>query len=166
MIQQDMTTISVCSPRECSAADLADFRRLVEEGGEVAPDTLPALVEQALALAMAYINGRLVGVGAIKRPHEGHRATMFKKAKSLLAPTHFEFELGWFYVSPAARGNRLATKLIQALVPVLEGRAAYSTSRLNNDRMHSSLRKVGFVAEGTPYPSKLNDQEIQLFVCR
>lgn len=159
-------TIAVRSPNECSAADIAAFQKLVEEGGEVDPITLPALLERALAIAMASLDGQLVGVGAIKRPNCGHRATVFKRAKSTLDPTEFKFEMGWFYVSPSARGNRLASKLIQGLVPVVDGRSVYSTSRTNNDRMHASLRRVGFLTEGTPYPSKLNDQEIQLFICR
>lgn len=150
----------------CTTDDLATFRQMVIEGGEVDPNTLPGLIEQALALAFARMDSSLVGVGTIKRPYDAHRAKVFEKAKSLLNPSEFEFELGWFYVHPSARGNRLASKLVQALMPSLEGRAVYTTSRTDNDRMHASLKRAGFVQEGTPYPSKMNDQEIQLFICR
>lgn len=160
-----MAAITVLSPKACTAADLATFKQMVIEGGEVDPNTLPGLTKQALALAFARVDSALVGVGAIKRPYDTHRAKEFEKAKSLLNPSEFEFELGWFYIHPSARGNRLASKLVQALMPSLEGRAMYTTSRTNNDRMHSSLQQAGFVQEGTPYPSKMNDQEIQLFIC-
>jgi GNAT superfamily N-acetyltransferase len=164
--EDNMTAISARSPTECSAADIAAFKQLVKEGGEVDPATLPALIDRALVLVTAHLQGQLVGVGAIKRPYDGHRARVFEKAKSLLDPTEFEFEFGWFYVRPAARGNGLASKLVQALMPALAGLAAYSTSRTNNVRMHASLLRAGFVPEGAPYRSNLNDQEIQLFICR
>jgi len=158
--------VIVLSPKACAVGDLAAFKQMVIDGGEVEANTLPGLVEQALALGFARVDGALVGVGAIKRPYDAHRAKVFEKAKSLLNPSEFGFELGWFYVHPSARGNRLASKLVEALMPSLEGRAAYTTSRTNNDRMHAPLYRVGFVQEGTPYPSKMNDQEIQLFICR
>lgn len=164
-IQDNVPAISVRPPKEHSASEIAAFRRLVEEGGEVDPATLQPLIDRALALVTAHFRGRLIGVGAIKRPYDGHRAGVFKKAASLLNPSDFEFEFGWFYVSPTARGNRLASKLVEALMPVLAGRAAYSTSRMNNERMHASLCRVGFVREGAPYASTVNDQEIQLFIC-
>lgn len=161
-----MVAITALSPKACTASDLAAFKEMVIKGGEVNPITLPNLVEQALALAFARLDNILVGVGAIKCPYESHRSETFENAKSLLNPSEFEFELGWFYVNPSTQGNRLASKLVQALMPALEGRATYSTSKTNNYRMHSSLRGAGFAKEGTPYPSKLNDQYIQLFVCR
>ena len=160
-----MTAISAQSPKEYSAEDIAAFMQMVKEGGEVDPATLPAFVDRALVLVTAHLHGRLVGIGAIKRPYDEYRARVFAKAKSLLDPTKFEFELGWFYISPAARGNGLASELVQALMPALASRAAYSTSRTNNDRMHASLRRAGFVPEGAPYPSNMNDQEIQLLIC-
>lgn len=161
-----MAAITVLSPKACIAADLVTFRQMVIEGGEIDPITLPRLIEQALALAFARMDSALVGVGAIKRPYDAHRAKVFEKAESLLNPSEFEFELGWFYVHPSARGNRLASKLVQTLMPSLEGRAVYTTTRTNNDRMHASLQRSGFVQEGAPYPSRMNGQEIQLFIWR
>lgn len=161
-----MTTVTVVPPKVCAAADLDAFKQMVIEGGEVEPGTLSSLLGQALALAFARVDCAVVGVGAIKRPYDAHRAKVFAKAKSLLNPSTVEFELGWFYVHPSFRGNRLASKLVQALMPSLEGRAAYTTSRTDNDRMHASLKRVGFVSEGMPFPSKMNKQEIQLFICQ
>jgi len=38
---------------------------MVLEAGEVNPNTLPGLIDRALALAFARLDGALVGVGAI-----------------------------------------------------------------------------------------------------
>jgi ribosomal protein S18 acetylase RimI-like enzyme len=158
-------TIETSAPSACDAPVLAEFQVLVLEGGEVDPNTLPALVQRALALAFVRSGDSLVGVGGIKRPNPSYRSKVFKCAHAKLNPADFEFELGWIYVRPSAQGNRLATRLVLELMPSLGGAAVYATSRTNNGRMHSSLIRGGFREEGTPYPSKRNEPEIQLFVC-
>jgi ribosomal protein S18 acetylase RimI-like enzyme len=158
-------TIEVSAPGVCEAAAVAEFQALVREGGEVDPSTLPALVESALSLAFVKSGSSLVGVGAIKRPYSSYRSRVFKSARSQLSPHDFEFELGWVYVHPSAQGNRLASRLVQELLPSLKGAAVYATSRADNARMHASLSRAGFRREGARYPSKINEPEIQLFVC-
>ncbi len=70
----------------------------------------------------------------------------------------------WLRPPSQARGRRLATKLAEKLLPSLRGEAVYATSSVNNVRMHASLYRVGFRIEGVPYPSKINEPLIQLFV--
>lgn len=158
-------SLNVLPPGEVSAEDRAAFEEMVLEAGEVNPNTLPGLIDGALALAFARLDGALVGVGAIKRPYGSHRGDVFKWAKSDLDPKQFPFELGWVYVKPAAQGRRIASRLVEKLMPVLNGARVYATSRVNNYRMHSSLKRFGFKPVGVPYPSKQNEPEIQLFVC-
>ena len=104
-------------------------------------------------------------VGAVKRPNTDYRAGVFAKADVKQEPAQFEFELGWVYVHPSARGRGLASALVGVLVPTLHGARAYATSRVNNERMHASLKRFGFKPVGIPYPSQLNEPEIQLFLC-
>ena len=39
----------------------------------------------------------------------------------------------------------------------MKGARVYATSTVNNDRMHSSLKRFGFKPVGVPYPSKQNE---------
>ncbi|MBI4290780.1 MAG: GNAT family N-acetyltransferase [Betaproteobacteria bacterium] len=164
MCQNRGFTIDISAPNACNAAALAKFEVLVREGGEVDPNTIHALIERALSLAFVKSPSSLVGVGAIKRPNPSYRNRVFRSASSALNAGHFEFELGWVYVRPSAQGHRLASRLVQKLMPTLKGAAVYATSRVNNERMHASLVRGGFRQEGPSYPSKLNEPEIQLFV--
>jgi hypothetical protein len=158
-------TTNVFDPSACDASTLSEFQALVLAGGEVDPTTLPNLIQRALVLGFAHLGASLVGVSGIKRPNDSYRSKVFMKAKSPLNPSKFEFELGWVYVNPCARGNRLASRLVLDLMPALKGAAVYATSRVDNWPMHSSLHRAGFRLEGTPYPSNMNEPDIQLFVC-
>jgi RimJ/RimL family protein N-acetyltransferase len=79
-------------------------------------------------------------------------------------PEQFEFELGWVYVRPSARGKGVASALVESLVSSLNGACAYATSRVDNERMHAALKRFGFVPVGVPYPSQLNEPSIQLLL--
>jgi RimJ/RimL family protein N-acetyltransferase len=144
---------------------LAEFRRKVADGGEVNTKPLASLTSNALVLGFARYGDVLIGVGAIKRPYGQYRDRVFEKAASVLNPSDFDFELGWFYIDPAHRGKRLTSSLVSALLPLLLEAPAYATSRTDNVRMHSSLRSAGFREEGTPYQSKDAGVQLQLFVC-
>jgi GNAT superfamily N-acetyltransferase len=165
-MDDNKVVISVMSPASCAWSELTAFKELVIEGGEVTASTLDGLVPDALALACAHENGILAGVGAIKRPYDDYRAKIFANARSCSDPAQFEFELGWFYVRPIFREKRIASKLMKDLFGSLNGRPVYATSRTNNQRMHALLNKHGFLADGVPYASAMNDGTIQLFIRR
>jgi GNAT superfamily N-acetyltransferase len=156
--------LSVLPQRELGAEARAALVAMILEAGEVNPDTLSALIDRAIGFVFARIDGALVGVGAIKRPYDSHRRDVFSWAKCGLDPTEFPFELGWIYVKPEAQGNRIASQLVEKLMPLTNGERVYATSRVNNHRMHSSLKRFGFNAVGTPYDSRQNQPKIQLFV--
>jgi ribosomal protein S18 acetylase RimI-like enzyme len=158
-------SVSVLPPSQIAASERASFKQMILEGGEVNPKTLSGLIDRALALAFIWVDGALVGVGAIKRPYKSHRHDVFQYAKVEYDPMQFEFELGWVYVNKASRNRRLASRLVEALMPSLNGARVYATSRVDNARMHESLQRFGFKQVGTPYPSKQSEPEIQLFVC-
>lgn len=165
MSEYPSVVVNVLPLREVSPEERALFEQMVLEGGEVNPKTLPGLVARALVLAFARLDRVLVGVGAIKRPYDSHRGDVFEWAKAELDPTQFEFELGWVYVNASGRNRRLASRLVEKLMPSLNGASVYATSRVDNTRMHASLTRFGFKRVGVPYSSKQNEPEIQLFVC-
>jgi len=79
-------------------------------------------------------------------------------------PGKFEFELGWVYVIPDARDQHVSTRLVEALMQNIGEAQVYATSRVNNERMHALFARLEFAPVGEPYPSKLNEPNIQLFV--
>ena len=151
-------------PEAVADEDLIAFRHMVIAGGEVNPDTLPDLVSRALTLAYAKISEEIVGVSAIKRPNPAYRNRLFAKAGANKDPSTFEYELGWVHVHPSARGQGIASDLVEVLLPSLNGALVYATSHVNNIRMHSSLKRFGFEHVGVTYSSHLNEIPIQLFV--
>jgi len=164
MTQESPFIVYAKSPSSCSANDINCFKELVISGGEVTSGTLSALVSNALSLAFASRDGRIVAVGAIKRPNAGYRDVVFAKAKAIQNPSHFQYELGWVYVSLLSRGCNLSGALVAALLPSLGIEPAYATSRVDNIPMHATLEHSGFRPVGAPYPSKLNTPAIQLFL--
>jgi hypothetical protein len=156
--------IEIIEPDACTPEQQAQFHTLVLEGGEVDEHGLPALIERAAALAFVHHGDSVVGVGAMKRPNASYRKTVFAKAQSSLTARDFEFELGWLYLTPAARGNRLTTPVITGLLQRAKRLPVYATSRVDNTRMHASLERCSFRKEGTPYPSKQRDTDLHLFV--
>jgi GNAT superfamily N-acetyltransferase len=164
MNRDSSVAVVVQSPSACAAKELSAFEQFVLAGGEVNAETLLGLVARSLSLAFAKVGEELVGVGAIKRPNGNYRAYVFAKAGVKQDPEQFEFELGWVYVRPSARGKGLASGIVEALIPSLHGAHAYATSRVNNVQMHASLKRFGFKPVGAPYPSQLNEPAIQLFL--
>jgi hypothetical protein len=155
------------APTAVDGVSAASFRQLVLAAGEVNPNTLPALYDNALALAFARVDGEIVGIGALKRPLTSYRDKVFERAKSRLAPESFEFELGWFHVLGKFEGNRISSRMVERLMPWAEGTSVYATSRINNSAMHAALtRHGGFKPEGSEYRSSQGDVPIRLFVRR
>lgn len=164
-MNKEHITVVARAPAQCSARESEAFQRLVLAGGEVASDTLPGLVASALCLAFATNGNEIVAVAGLKRPNPTYRARVFEKSGATTDYTQYEFELGWVFVHPSARNLGLSTTLVESLVPTLRGAKAYATSRVDNERMHSTLKRVGFAPVGAPYPSQRRDANIQLFVC-
>src|SRR5213083_1768562 len=64
-----MLTSSIFSPSDCTAEALADFEKLVLEGGAVNPQGLTQRIRNAFRLLfLRTSDGQLVGVGALKHP--------------------------------------------------------------------------------------------------
>lgn len=159
-----LVTIDVFPPTGLSTLERSGFEQLVLSGGQVNPATLASLITGALAIALAKSDGELVGVGAVKRPNKSYARGVFQKAKVSLTPEQFPFELGWVFVAEAGRGMRLASRIVEGLMPAVQGVGSYATSSVSNEKMHSSLRRFGFQKVGTPYASVQNEGDIQLFV--
>lgn len=154
----------VCgAPADMPAGDRAAFASLVRKGGEVNRQTLPSLIEGALALALVRKDLAVVAVAGLKRPHQAYRSKVFAKAK-VSDPGRYPYELGWAYVEEEHRQAKLGRALVESLCEKLGEARAYATSLDDNERMHAVLMKAGFVRVGEPYPSTRPKKRVVMFV--
>ncbi|WP_286822743.1 MULTISPECIES: GNAT family N-acetyltransferase [unclassified Idiomarina] len=151
----------VKSPGDCSDAELKSFEKLVTEGGEVALAGLRERIRRAEKLV--FINDdKCVAVGAIKNPNARYKARVFENSG---APeqSRYEYELGWLYVSEAARGKGYGHALMESIVNSLSGRACFATTRENNASMFHLFSRFGFSKLGQPYKSESGDYSLVLY---
>src|SRR5436309_15958173 len=91
-----MLTSSIFSPSDCAAEALADFEKLVVEGGAVDPQGLTQRIRNAFRLLfLRTSDGQLVGVGALKHPRPSYRNRVFANAQATIASDEYRVELGW-----------------------------------------------------------------------
>src|SRR5437763_15064938 len=77
-----MLISSVFSPSDCTPQALADFEKLVIEGGAVDPQGLAQRIRRAFCLLfLRTSNGELIGAGALKYPRPAYRDRIFAAAR-------------------------------------------------------------------------------------
>jgi GNAT superfamily N-acetyltransferase len=141
-------------PSECSIPQLAEFRRLVKAGGEVMSAGLDRRIQSAAWLVL----------GALKRPDEGYRWSVFRKAACSMPPINYALELGWIFVDQERRGTGYARLLTQSLVELAGSEQLYATTQTDNIAMKRTLVRFGVLKCGSPYLSSTRDYELVLFV--
>ena len=156
--------ISLKTPPECSASELADFATFVRAGGEVLSVGLDKRIAAAQALLFVCDDECLLGIAALKKPTLNYRASVFKKSSATLKPEGFHLELGWIFVLPSSRGKGLSHQLVNAAVAHAGRTQIFATSRRDNRAMHNSLLTAGFVKHGSEYPSRDGTSKVELFI--
>lgn len=146
---------SLAVPSACSAAELADFARLVRQGFRGSDDTLEARIRGARCLAFHRADdGALAGIAGLKAPGLRYREEVFGKAGVRVDPAGHELELGWAYVVPAHRGRGVGSGLCRRLLARVPGAGVFATTRPDNLPMIRILRALGFERFGRPYPRR------------
>jgi GNAT superfamily N-acetyltransferase len=151
-------------PKLCSLGDIAAFESLALQVGEVDPHVLHLRIARAERLAFALLDRELVGVGAIKSPDSVYRKSVFRKSGAGHADTAFDLELVWVNVRAEYRGRGISGRLVQELMANVRSRYVFATSRTDNPAMHATLKRFGFVRDGTPYVSHMRRARLELFV--
>jgi predicted GNAT family N-acyltransferase len=158
------STITIKSPLECSAKEVADFAALVNAGSEVVSEGLESRVREANALFFLRENSCLLGIAALKNPNSTYRASVFKKAAASASAAQFPLELGWVFVLPSARGRKLSHSLVQAALSHSAGKNVFATSRTDNPGMHVPLLAASFFKHGVEYASSRGTHRLVLFL--
>lgn len=148
-----MVTSSILSPSDCTLQALADFENLVTKYGTVDPEGLTQRIRDASRLLfLRESNGRLVGVGALKRPQLSYRRKVFAKARATTTPDEYRVELGWVAVAKTHRGRGLSRRIIGQLIRLAENENLFATTRAD-ERTIRFATDYGFKPAGYPYPS-------------
>ena len=148
-----MLTSSIFSPSDCTAQALADFEKLVIEGGAVDPQGLTQRIRDASRLLfLRASDGQLVGVGALKHPGPGYRNRVFANAQATTASDEYRVELGWVVVAKTRQGQRLSTRIVGELLTFAKNENVFATTRAD-ERVMRYASDLGFEINGKPYPS-------------
>ena len=148
-----MLNSSILSPSDCSAQTLADFEKLVVEGGAVDPEGLTQRIRNASRLLfLREPDGQLVGVGALKQPRSAYRDNVFAKAQATVRSDRYRVELGWVVVAKSHQGRGLSARIIGELLGLAKNENVFATSRVDGRAMRFASAH-GFEANGNSYPS-------------
>jgi ribosomal protein S18 acetylase RimI-like enzyme len=150
-------------PTACTEEERREFARLVRDGFEGSDEGLPGRIRDAKRLAFYYTAGdKLAAIAALKVPNNGYRDDVFRKADARVSPAKYKLELGWVFVVPDHRGNRVAESLCRMLLARVPSSYVFATTRPNNIVMIRILDALGFVRVGKSFPRR--DQELVLFL--
>lgn len=154
----------VKAPRNFTPEEREAFRLLLLKGGEVISRGLAARIERAHQLAFVYVGSLLAATGAVKVPDRGYQADAFLRAATDADPKAYPVELGWVYVDDAFRGHKLSRMVVDSLLPFFSATNCYATSKVPRIWMHSTLKRFEFTQSGTPFASKLANENLLLFL--
>ena len=148
-----MVTSSIVSPADCTPQALADFEKLVIEGGTVDPQGLTERIRDASRLLfLRESNGGLVGVGALKHPLLSYRSRVFAQARAAAPADEYPIELGWIAVAKSHQRRGLWRRIIGQLISLAENENLFATTRADA-RVMRFAPDYGFKPAGEPYPS-------------
>lgn len=148
-----MLTSSIFSPSDCTAQALADFEKLVTEGGAIGQPGLTQRIRNAFRLLfLRTSDGQLVGVGALKRPRPAYRDKVFANARATTPSDEYRVELDWVVVAQTHQGRGLSTRIIGELLAFAKHENVFATTRAD-ERVMRYASDHGFEVNGKPYPS-------------
>ena len=158
-----MPTTTDCKPPiACTDEELREFARLVRQAFPAAAN-LETRISAAWWLGFHYApDVTLVAVAALKAPDERRRTLVFDKACTTATIADYRVELGWVFVDPAHRGERIAERLSHALLEHAPEPRVFATTRRNNAPMICTLEALGFTRSGKPFPWR--SEEFLLFL--
>ncbi len=148
-----MFSLSMFSPSDCTAQALADFEKLVTEGGAVNPEGLAERIRNASRLLFLRTpDNQLIAAGALKHPGPEYRNKVFADARATVSADKYPIELGWVVVAKSHQGRRLSTRIVGELLSFARNENIFATTRAD-ERVLSFAFDCGFKINGKPFPS-------------
>lgn len=144
---------SIFLPSDCTAQALADFEKLVVEGGAVNSEGLGQRIRDASRLLfLRAADDQLIGTGALKHPRPEYRNKVFADAQATVSADEYSVELGWVVVAKSYQGRRLSTRIVSELLAFAKNENIFATTRAD-ERVLSFAFDCGFKTNGKPFPS-------------
>jgi GNAT superfamily N-acetyltransferase len=148
-----MLRSSIFLPSDCTAQALADFEKLVVEGGAVNSEGLGQRIRNASRLLfLRASDDQLIGVGALKHPRPEYRNKVFADAGATVSADEYPAELGWVVVAKSYQGRRLSTRIVSELLAFAKHENIFATTR-TDERVLSFAFDCGFKINGKPFSS-------------
>jgi hypothetical protein len=141
-----------CAAGDLGEADLTACVDLIAEGNAVDPISARRTLPNAIVLAVARKDGRIVGIGAVKPVRAGYAAHTAEESQFSFDPE--TPELGYIAVNPVHRNKRLSSRIVSALTSQHQGPLFARTS---DARMKSALKKAGFGQPGDEWEGLRGD---------
>lgn len=155
---------NIKTPQDCRPQELAEFARLVAEGGQVALKDLEANIKKSLYLGFVTQKGELIGIAAIKQPPFEKRKIVFAAAQTNSDPNGVELELGYFFTVENHRGKGVNHTLVVELLKRIGDKPVFSMTRQDNATAKKLLLKFGFHFQGIPFPSSRGNYALELYI--
>jgi GNAT superfamily N-acetyltransferase len=148
-----MLRSSIFLPSDCTAQALADFEKLVVEGGAVNSEGLGQRIRNASRLLfLCASDDQLIGAGALKHPRPEYRNKVFADARATVSADEYPVELGWVVVAKSYQGRRLSTRIVSELLAFAKDENIFATTR-TEERVLSFAFDCGFKINGKPFSS-------------
>lgn len=143
---------------------MRQITNLILKGDEVNPQTLPNRLSESALIAFIVDNDIIIATATIKKPLDSYKKKVFANSKSNLSITDFPFELGYVMVDENRREGKLASQLCRELSKIFLSQNLFATTRTDNLRMQSILRKNYYTEIGIQYPNRTNTAFLKLFI--
>jgi hypothetical protein len=137
------------APSKLGPAEIAACLAIIETGEAVDLISAKRELPRASAMAVAWKDKQIVGVGAIKRERREYAASIAEKTGVEFAPE--TPEMGYVAVAPEHRGHHLSDCLIKALLRQHKGRLFATTS---SEYMKDALIRADFRTAGQEWKGK------------
>jgi GNAT superfamily N-acetyltransferase len=148
-----MLRSSIFLPSDCTAQALADFEKLVVEGGAVNSEGLGQRIRNASRLLfLRASDDQLIGAGALKHPRPEYRNKVFADARATVSADEYPVELGWVVVAKSYQGRRLSTRIVSELLAYAKDENIFASTR-TDVRVLSFAFDCGFKINGKPFSS-------------
>lgn len=137
------------APKDMKSEDFDTCVAIIKTGEAVDWKSAKEELPVATALAVAWKDKRIIGVGTIKRERRDYAAGIAEKSGVAFPPEILE--LGYVAVSPDHRGHHLSHCIVRSLLRQYTGRLFATTY---SKYMKSTLIRFGFVNKGKEWKGR------------
>jgi GNAT superfamily N-acetyltransferase len=135
--------LRTCPPSDLSKQELGECIDLVASGNAVDPQSARRGLPKAVLIAVVRTDGKIVGVGAIKRTRPEYASD--KAVRSGVTFCTTTLELGYVCVAADHQRKGLSGRIVESLTQRYT-RPLFATT--SSPAMKKTLRSVGFVKRG------------------